>query len=80
MFCAKEKPDFEKMWRETQAQFNKMEARALRFEKSAQRLAEALTDIRDACFDTSIGIETNRVGRIYSVAKAAIQIWEGAQK
>jgi hypothetical protein len=45
----------------------------------AGALAEALKDIRDACFDSSIGIETSRIGRIYSVAKAGVEIWEANQ-
>ena len=49
-------------------------SKALELQQQNADLLAALKDIRDACYDTSIGIETSRIGRIYSVAKAAVEL------
>ncbi len=56
MFCAKDRPDFEKLWRETQEQFNKMEARAIQYQRNANKLAESLRIARNAFTHSPDGV------------------------
>ncbi len=70
MFCDNKKPDFEKMWRETQANFNKMEAKAIHADKLAEALREIAEDNPNEISDR------DELIRCADIARAALAAYE----